>query len=96
MRTKGLRALAEFRPAPERENRPRTRYDTGPCPDCGRHVVADHARDAISHAEPVCRVFEAAMIAALGHRGRPDVYHRELGCLVPDLAAMKREKDERS
>lgn len=91
-----MKALAEFRPEAERRNVKAVRYDTGACPHCGRHVVADHARDAISHAEPVCPAFEAAMIAALGHRGRPDRYSKELGTIVPDLEAMKRERDQRS
>ena len=73
---------------------PKTRYETGPCPHCGLALLVDHARDAISHAEPVCREFEtAAMRANLGSRGRPDTLRPDLGCLVPDLEAMKRERD---
>jgi hypothetical protein len=75
--------------------KPKARFDTGPCPfdGCYGHIVADHARDSISHSEPVCPPFEREMRRALGHGGRPDVFNRELGVIVPDLPQMKREAD---
>lgn len=73
---------------------PVVRYEQGPCPHCGRHILADHARDSIAHAEPVCLPFERAMMAACGHGGRPDILSPELGCLVPDLRAMREEGEQ--
>jgi hypothetical protein len=65
MRAGRLRQARAAVAAREAEPKPMTMpRQSGPCPQCGRHVVIDRARDRVAHAEPVCAAFERMMSRA--------------------------------